>query len=157
MKDNNVTRKDLESLIRIALKRLYDNDNYLICKQTNFDAVHNSERGIVFRFGIYLDKLKLPVLHEYDIDVEYDRNIDCKKCVPGWENGCYPDIIIHKRGTNTDNLLILEFKTWWNRNQDKDKMKIQRFLDKSGEYCYRYDATIMIGKTCEECDVNWIK
>jgi len=33
MKDNNVTRKDLESLIRIALKRLYDNDNYLICKQ----------------------------------------------------------------------------------------------------------------------------
>jgi regulator of protease activity HflC (stomatin/prohibitin superfamily) len=43
--------------------------------QTNFDAVHNSERGIVFRFGIYLDKLKLPVLHEYDIDVEYDRNI----------------------------------------------------------------------------------
>ena len=50
---------------------------------TNFDAVHNSERGIVFRFGIYLDKLKLPVLHEYDIDVEYDRNIDCKKCVPG--------------------------------------------------------------------------
>lgn len=57
----------------------------LICKQTNFDAVHNSERGIVFRFGIYLDKLKLPVLHEYDIDVEYDRNIDCKKCVPGWE------------------------------------------------------------------------
>lgn len=57
MKDNNVTRKDLESLIRIALKRLYDNDNYLICKQTNFDAVHNSERGIVFRFGIYLDKL----------------------------------------------------------------------------------------------------
>ena len=81
--------------------------------QTNFDAVHNSERGIVFRFGIYLDKLKLPVLHEYDIDVEYDRNIDCKKCVPGWENGCYPDIIIHKRGTNTDNLLILEFKTWW--------------------------------------------
>ena len=49
------------------------------------------------------------------------------------------------------------FKTWWNRNQDKDKMKIQRFLDKSGEYCYRYDATILIGKTCEECDVNWIK
>lgn len=36
MKDNNVTRKDLESLIRIALKRLYDNDNYLNMQTNKF-------------------------------------------------------------------------------------------------------------------------
>ena len=47
MKDNNVTRKDLESLIRIALKRLYDNDNYLICKQILMQFIIQKD-GIVF-------------------------------------------------------------------------------------------------------------
>ena len=63
--------------------------------QTNFDAVHNSERGIVFRFGIYLDKLKLPVLHEYDIDVEYDRNIDKGDMLVGCslKHGCGTSVV----------------------------------------------------------------
>lgn len=47
-----------------------------------------------------------------DLDSEYNRNKADKKFLPSWKSGCYPDIIIHKRGSNDDNFLVIEFKTW---------------------------------------------
>ena len=64
-----------------------------------------------------------------------------------------PDLIIHKRGTNENNLLVLEFKAWWNKDQTNDKKRIELFKQ---ELNYQYGATILIGKTLKECKVNFI-
>ena len=32
----------------------------------------------------------------------------------------------------------MEFKTWWNKNNNRDIKKIQGFMQKSGEYKYKY-------------------
>ena len=64
-----------------------------------------------------------------------------------------PDLIIHKRGTNENNLLVLEFKTWWNNDQAEDKKRIELF---KRELKYQYGATILIGKTIKECKVEFI-
>lgn len=36
----------------------------------------------------------------------------------------YPDFILHKRGSNDFNILIIEFKTWWNPQNDEDIEKL---------------------------------
>ena len=146
---------ELEKLKRViekSLNDLYKKDYYLICHGDDSFS-HGSERGIVFRFGIYFNnyfkkentgdnnaKIK------YSIDTEYNRNINDKKILPDWENGCYPDFVVHQRGNNNNNLLILEFKTWWNDNQSDDEKKIKQFLDPNGIYKYQYGATILIEK-----------
>ena len=67
-----------------------------------------------------------------------------------------PDLIVHKRHSNEDNLLVLEFKTWWNKDQRADKNKIKGFINPNGMYHYKYGAVILIGKTREECEIEWI-
>lgn len=79
----------------------------------------------------------------YNLDSEYNRNKADKKFLPSWKSGCYPDIIIHKRGSNDDNFLVIEFKTWWNSEQSDDKQKIKEFCT-SDTYRYKYGITILL-------------
>lgn len=146
---------ELEKLKRViekSLNDLYKKDYYLICHRDDSFS-HGSERGIVFRFGIYFNNhFKKENTGDnnkkinYSIDTEYNRNINDKKILPGWKNGSYPDFIVHERGNNDNNLLILEFKTWWNNNQSDDEKKIKQFLNPKGNYKYQYGATILIEK-----------
>ncbi len=62
-------------------------------------------------------------------------NGDCDTCYP---NKCviFPDIIVHRRGTD-DNLLVVEAKTEWsNASQNRDFEKLKA-LTKSTDYKYR--------------------
>ena len=56
----------------------------------------------------------------------------------------YPDVILHKRGSNDDNILIIEFKTYWNDNQYNDYAKIKEFTDLSGRYAFHNGMAILI-------------
>jgi len=157
--------KQIEEIVEESLKMLYKKDKHLIYheyKNGVCEYNHGSERGIVFRFGIYFDKFfnekktqKQNITIDYSIDVEYNRNKNDSKRLPNWENGCYPDFIVHERGTNNNNLLILEFKTWWNTYQINDENKIKQFLDPNGEYKYRYGATVLIEK--KKGHITWIR
>ncbi len=60
-----------------------------------------------------------------------------------------------QREVNTDNLLVLEFKTEWYNNQKEDKDKIQKYMDLSGEYKFKFGATILIGK--DRSQIEWIE
>ena len=55
-------------------------------------------------------------------------------------------MILHKRGSNKDNLLVMEFKTWWNNNRKRDELKLKDFLNKENQYKYKYGAFILINK-----------
>lgn len=55
-------------------------------------------------------------------------------------------MIIHQRGSNDNNLLVMEFKTYWNKDQKKDIEKIEAFLE-NGEkdsYNYKYGIAVLI-------------
>ena len=58
MRNNkNISKEDIERCINRALDLLYENDEYLIMHGGIAQEDHVSERGIVFRFGVYFDWL----------------------------------------------------------------------------------------------------
>ena len=147
--DWEIDYDQLKQYVDYALEKLYQKDMSLIDRKA-------SERDIVFRFGLYMNEiLQSTEFCVYDIDVEYNRNGNEPKRLPNHKNGTYPDFIIHKREVNTDNLLVLEFKTEWYNNQKADKDKIQKYMDLSGEYKFKYGATILINK--DRPQIEWFE
>ena len=103
-----------------ALNRLYEGNYYLI--------KHNCcERSIVFRLGVCLDNILKN--YGYNVDCEYNRiGIKPKSLIGKRLN--YPDIIVHKRGDDRNNALVVEVKT--PRDSDRehfnnDKIKLEGF------------------------------
>lgn len=146
--------KKLNVLISKALDMLYLKDEHLIVNRplTNFgqDEIHHvGERAIVFRFAHYLQNLveQDDIFSKYDLDCEYNRNGVSNKKLPSFPNGTYPDVILHKRGSNDYNLLVMEFKTYWNKNQVDDCRKICEFTSLSGKYAFHYGMTVLIAKS----------
>ena len=132
----------LDELIESALDQLYKQDIYLLEHE-----VH--ERTIVFRFGHYLQNLmdETEAFRDNYLDFEYNRNGNQPKRIPARsQNGALPDLIIHQRGTNAHNLLIMEFKTPWNRQIEDDCKKLRQFIDPHGYYCYLSGKSILLGQ-----------
>lgn len=145
--------EELTGAINSCLDKLYKNDSYLILNYSKDEPNHVSERSIVFRFCIYFEEFVREKLPSYNLDSEYNRNKADKKFLPSWKSGCYPDIIIHKRGSNDDNFLVIEFKTWWNSEQSDDKQKIKEFCT-SDTYRYKYGFTILLTKNRKDVKVE---
>lgn len=146
----------LEKLIKASLDCLYIYDKYLIVNEPPDNPEnHVSERSIVFRFGIYFQHFLSvnPLFKDYDLDCEYNRYFYDKKTLPGFKNGVYPDLIIHKRGNMEQNLLVMEFKSWWNCNNQTDTEKIKHFIDPNGSYQYQYGVSIIVKKN--EPELEW--
>ena len=154
----------IDELVKKALDILYEKDEHLIfnqplTEQDNSESGlghHVGERAIVFRFAHYLQCLlsKDQLLSSYDLDCEYNRNGASVKSLESFPNGTYPDVIIHKRGSNDENLLVIEFKTYWNRNQYKDQKKITEFTSLEGKYRFLCGYTICIEKSREKCKID---
>ncbi len=126
-----------------AIDILYERDVYLL--------IHNlNERTIAHRLGLYLQT----EFKEMDVDCEYNKNIDEERDskniridkVTAMKNEIiskkkeyaddseltvltvYPDIVIHKRGGNQSNLLIIEIK--------KSTSQVDRSFDYLKLECY---------------------
>ena len=138
-----------------AFSKLYNYDKYLIINKPDAseDTVgsnhHVGERAIVFRFAYYLQKIldEHKLYSDYNLDCEYNRNGDKPKHIISLDKNVYPDLIIHKRG-ETNNLLVMEFKTYWNTDQENDIQKIKAFLDSQEKesYNYKYGIAVLIEK-----------
>ncbi|SHO46883.1 hypothetical protein [Anaerocolumna xylanovorans] len=141
----------VENRLNNALKRLYYFDNEIIDNYSN-------ERSITHRLAIHLGT----VFYEWDVDVEYNRNLNDIKKFNEWTmkllhdlsdnmdfltgaKTVFPDIIIHKRGTR-DNLIAIEVKkiNTSERLEQYDIDKIKGYiLDESLNY--QYAAFIKLG------------
>lgn len=165
----SINKELLEEIIKCALEELYNNDKYLIKEEKEKEEKKNSttksnrhvgERSIVFRFGIYLQNeiLKIGELKSKQLDCEYNRQYYDKKELCYFENGenivkkVYPDLIIHKRGSK-ENILVMEFKTYWNKDTVDDEEKLKDFT--STEYKYIFGVSIIIGQELEKCKLKW--
>ncbi|WGL97249.1 hypothetical protein QE177_08385 [Arsenophonus sp. aPb] len=113
-----------------ALQCFINNDRFLL-------EVDANEPTLTSQIGRYLQD-EFP---DYNVDCEYNRNIDGPKKVylvtehSGTINTDYkklnlvvPDIIVHKRGNNHHNLLVVEFKKSTNNDSvayAKDRIKLE--------------------------------
>lgn len=150
----------LQMYMTMAFHLLYENDQHLIYNgafegEERPDYKHHvGERAIAFRYAHYLQNLinEDEMLKKYNLDCEYNRNgAECKG-LPSFPKGTYPDLIIHKRGRNDANLLVMEFKTYWNDNRDEDKKKIKEFMDPSGKFKYKYGISVLIDRDKAICE-----
>lgn len=156
------TREQIKALLNCALDQLYEKDGYLIdnepyLKQT--DGFHHvGERSIVFRLAHYMQNImdQNPVFKDLVLDCEYNRNGIHAKTLPSFPDGVYPDVIIHNRGTNSRNLLVMEVKSYWNTDNTQDVKKIREFLDANGKYHFSFGVSLIIKKRRKDVHVNLI-
>lgn len=131
-------KEKLEKAVERACKNLYRRDKSLLNRNVN-------ERAILFRFGIYLQRImsRDDKLKSYDLDNEYNRNIYEVKKTENYPNGRYPDFIIHKRERNDANLFIIEFKKE-NTDSEDDLKKIDDFMSLNSVYKYKFGMYIVL-------------
>lgn len=153
---NNISLEEVKMLIHNALSCFYSNDRELFEYRTEDGAV--AERCMVFHIGWYilnyiaaLDKFKWA-----NVDCEYNRNFEhpksmYKETLKGIRTkikDTVPDLLIHKRKSNDQNLLVIEFKKGDPKRQDvlNDEEKLMYFTDLSNEYKYPYGLYIELHK-----------
>lgn len=122
----------LEKKIREALAELKRKDAHLL-------EVDSSERSISHALAVRIWE-KISLLG-YNVDCEYNRDRDDVKRLKlsivqtnsdDFEaKTVFPDIIIHRRGTNDYNLLVIEMKKYGG-NTKYDAEKIQAYIDELG-------------------------
>lgn len=103
-----------------------------------------NEQTIAFRVGIHFHEiLKGSRFSAFDLDSEYNKHgDDAKKRSNG--SSMRPDLLIHRRGNDDDNILAVEFSAFW-----QDESKIVRDRDKlieltHPEYDYKYKLGVLV-------------
>ena len=121
----------IESKVKKAIELLLKNDLFLL-------EIGACERSVAHKLAEYLQQ----EFSEYHIDCEYNRDKDYKKELEGIsecrgkEDLVFPDIIIHRRNTD-NNLLVVEIKT--SNNFEKcDLRKLELFTKPSEKFRYQF-------------------
>ena len=125
---------EVRDKVKLALEEVIKNDCYLL-------EIGINERSLTHRLAVYLEKY----FPNYHVDCEYNRKgMDPKKLENYKKNiesddteavTVYPDIIIHKRGTK-NNLVVIEAKKSSNTDEtDKEKLKLYK---KDDALSYKY-------------------
>ena len=146
---------DIERIINKSLDLLYSKDKKIFKNDL-------CERCIAFRFGLYFYQIMQEEKYsDYDIDMEYNRHYANIKYTQKLKNGTYPDLIVHKRNTDENNLLVIEFKKWKKNYTIKrlikdDITKLKEFVDRQGEYSYSYGASILFAKERKDVSITWV-
>jgi len=142
----SVDKERVFGSLRSALMHLQRNYGYLLENDLN-------ERTITHKLAEYLR----PMFPELEVDCEYNRDgHDPKRVnledrpVEEWGAGSnvYPDIIVHHRGDNLHNVLIVEAKKarrLGGQVDDHDRTKIEAFA-RELQYSFGAAVTLRIGE-----------
>jgi hypothetical protein len=157
---------EIKNRLNKALEKLYVKDWYLLEKSAH-------ERSITHKLAEYLQELfpDYDVDCEYNLDIDnrqgnslsFKRWADERKInsiikelkkkqdytsvmanITKLSSLFYPDIIIHKRGTNRQNLLVIECKKNQDEGNDKEKLKALTINENNriNHYAYKLGAFI---------------
>ncbi len=127
-------------IVTHALRLLLRNDAFLL-----EHAAH--ERSITHKLAEYLQQQ----LGSYHVDCEYSKHGIEAKRLPRHCNGSdmdrvFPDIVVHLRGADENNLLVIEAKLTPSPDvgiPECDKIKLVEFTKPTGEY--KYQLGLFIG------------
>ena len=111
-----------------------------------------SERSIVFKLGIYLAQEFEGT--RFDVDCEYNKNGVKPKALLGKRTN-FPDIIVHKREQNENNLLIIEVKTPNDTNQKHFEADREKLVGFTGEIPYLYQLGVHLYISGTQCRIVW--
>ncbi len=128
-------KKSIKTLIERALKELIRRDVGLIHRKVKEECINH-------RLACYLEWFLSEYESEYSVDLEYNKNYKDPKKIIIDENknikAIRPDIIIHERETNANNLIVFEIKK--NYTDRHDLKKIKGLL--RNPYKYKYGCLI---------------
>ena len=148
--------EEVKELVCSALKSLYKYDAVLYKFET--DDSYINERCLSFRIGLYMyEEIKNNCKYAgYDIDSEYNRHLnDVKRASKNKDECIIPDILIHKRKNDDNNLLLIEIKKDTSRDDDgflKDihvlkNLTLQTPPDNINRYKYKFGMHIILGES----------
>lgn len=128
-------------ILDICLSKMLEEDRYLLERN-----VH--EQTLSSRLACYLAQYyEEEERWNYNVDCEYNRNFDDCKMLKNITNtnGVRPDIIIHKRWSNADNLLVIEIKKASNAEAQSwsDDEKLKWFTSSDDVYRFTYWVYLM--------------
>ena len=114
-----------------------------------------AERTITAKLACYIQEL----FPDWDVDCEYNRHFDgvkrlkdiCNSSGNGEGNAVYPDIIIHRRMTD-ENLVVIEVKkTTNNSTDDCDLIKLDAFKQELG---YKHGLFVRFKAGSGKCGIQ---
>ena len=89
----------------------------LVARDRDLLRISAHELATVHRFGVYLERQLQPETGQGQlaVDLDYDRHGTGQKFLPGRPDQCgqrrfRPDLIVHHRGDDGQNLLVVEWK-----------------------------------------------
>lgn len=177
----NYTDKEIEIRLDTALRTLYLKDSHLLK-----NSVH--ERSLTHKLAEYLQQLfpEYNVDCEYNLDIDDEskrkkwvsekakekliellnefktiktENWNLSEEIEKVSKNFYPDIIVHKRGSNKNNLFVIEAKKN-GADTSFDKEKLIAFTnnkDKIHRYKYQLGAIVSFDVGKEITDFNFTK
>ena len=158
MQDNLMNEEQLEYLtsqepgktLAIALSRLFTEDKILF-------QINANERSITYRLALYLQNL----YQDWDVDCEYNRDkhdpkeLSLPELKPNNKDSdaqtVFPDIIIHKRNSDNNYLVIEAKKTSSSISKNTDIAKLNAFRAQLG---YQYAIFIEFSVATNEPGIN---
>jgi hypothetical protein len=147
--------ENIEASVLAALDKLLERDADLLQNDVN-------ERSITHKLAEYLE-IEFP---EWHVDCEYNRNHDRVKRLKSIRQqsieiddtdgvSVFPDIIVHRRMTD-ENLLVIEVKKSTSaKSRNFDLEKLQAFKEELG-YIHALFIMLGTGDPHPQTDLNWI-
>ena len=147
--DTKLTKAKLTADILFVLRHLYSP----VVDQTLIENGAN-ERCLAARFFAYMMNLTscAPDYRKLTWDPEYNRHGHDTKKLDGSE--IVPDLILHHRGDDTANILVVEFKKT-GRSLKSDRVKLTKLTDSSCYFRYRLGVLIVLG--IDKVTLEWFR
>lgn len=143
------------------IKILNSSINRLIEEQPELLDLEVTERALTHQLAKYVAE-KIP---NFDVDVEYNRhgNVPKRLNLPSRESSddeirartVFPDIIVHRRNTDEENILVIEVKKP-GEHLDYDNLKLNAFRKELG---YLHTAHLILGLNTNDDlvkDLVWV-
>jgi len=136
--------QQLKETLASALKQLFEDDQELLSRDVN-------ERTLSFRLAHYLT----PLYPDHDVDCEYNRHGDAIKRLPAPDPALtndtkgktiFPDILVHERGNDENNHILIEIKKSDNTDTARDIEKLRSLTAPGRGYFYQYGLHLTFGE-----------
>ncbi|MBO4644202.1 MAG: hypothetical protein J5716_06315 [Alphaproteobacteria bacterium] len=142
----NTTPQILIKLLKESVEKCYQNDKSLIDRG-------GMEQACVARIFYYMqDALyhnpEYVFFSSYNLDCEYNKNMQAPKTLSRSPNGTRPDLILHRRQDQPirDNLLVVEFKARTSNMTKNDRSKLKGFTSPDEGYDYTLGVFVKLNK-----------
>lgn len=133
----------LKSLLQEAVAKLYANEFSLF-------FVRGLENACVVRVIYYMQDMlnndpRFYMWRHYNLDFEYNKSSLGLKSINNRSKYIKPDLILHIRGTDEHNLMVIEFKKG-RKTSDKDIEKLRALTGDDCRYKYILGCAVVLNK-----------